>query len=368
MIKHCQKTCIMAYLTQSNWMQYQQQRFYVYGRMIHEFGSLNFDDSSSVTFGIGRTSQKHFTSVVTDIPYSICPKSAITIQVTIAKDVLGLDTSDDDEMPVSLGMYASKMDSDEYGLSLIRAFLKGAFHAQGSLQYDVDHNWTCVISLGSSDDAAVFLKQIQKHLPIPSHSVDTSTGTIEFIGTNAIDLVGWISGDTDPDYVKWANRYQGPLSGYHPCMIERACPEAILPRKAHASDVGYDLTLLRVHKRFTSTCTLYDTGVRICSMPPGMYAEIVPRSSLSKSGYMIANSIGIIDPSYKDNLYVALVKVDPDAPSLSLPFRGAQLIFRPQIHVAIHDIVDQDSPKTMLTARGTGGFGSTGGSTSVALA
>jgi dUTP pyrophosphatase len=88
----------------------------------------------------------------------------------------------------------------------------------------------------------------------------------------------------------------------------------------------------------------------------GLYAEIVPRSSLSKSGYMLANSIGIIDCSYKGNLYIALTKIDNTMPDLTLPFRCCQLIFREQIHVDLEEVTSFEEQ----TSRGSGGFGSTG--------
>lgn len=70
----------------------------------------------------------------------------------------------------------------------------------------------------------------------------------------------------------------------------------------------------------------------------------------------MANSVGIIDPSYNGNLLVALVKVDPEAPEVTFPFRCCQLIFRQQVHVNVNEV------DTMFdaTERGAGGFGSTG--------
>jgi len=82
--------------------------------------------------------------------------------------------------------------------------------------------------------------------------------------------------------------------------------------------------------------------------------EVVPRSSLSKTGWMLANSVGIIDPSYRGNIMVAVIKVDPNAQPLTLPFRGFQLVVRKQFHV---DMVNADELDE--TNRGHGGFGST---------
>ena len=140
-------------------------------------------------------------------------------------------------------------------------------------------------------------------------------------------------------------------------------PDAIVPCKARGSDVGYDLTVIKVAKVMRPGSTImYDSGIQV-RIPWGYYIEIVPRSSLSKSGWMLANTIGIIDPSYQGNLLVALVRVDPTAPEIELPFRGFQLIVRRQHHMKICDGNDNgnddNDDNDIVTTRGTGGFGST---------
>jgi deoxyuridine 5'-triphosphate nucleotidohydrolase len=140
------------------------------------------------------------------------------------------------------------------------------------------------------------------------------------------------------------------------CEIFCTDEKAIVPSKSKVSDAGYDLTIIKEHKRLNNKTVMYDTGVKI-KVPHGFYAEVVPRSSLSKSGYMLANSIGIIDASYRGNIYIALTKVNHDSPDIQLPFRCCQIIFRKQIHMEM-SVVNEDFAET---ARGSGGFGSTGG-------
>ena len=105
----------------------------------------------------------------------------------------------------------------------------------------------------------------------------------------------------------------------------------------------------------TNNTILYDTGIKI-SLDFGYYAEIAPRSSLSKSGYMLANSIGIIENTYTGNLFIALTKTDPNMPDLVLPFKCCQLIFKPQVFI---NLVESNIPFDSITIRGSGGFGST---------
>ena len=138
------------------------------------------------------------------------------------------------------------------------------------------------------------------------------------------------------------------------CQVIKTNPNAIIPQKTNSSDVGYDLTIIDIKKKVDDMTTLFDTGIKI-QLQYGYYAEIVARSSLSKSGYMVSNNIGIIDNSYRGNLFIALTKINPNAPDLQLPFRCCQLLIRKQYHVIMQEVLNSDDP----TSRQTGGFGST---------
>ena len=130
---------------------------------------------------------------------------------------------------------------------------------------------------------------------------------------------------------------------------------AIIPTKANFSDVGYDISILNVHKKINSKTTLYDTGICL-NIPVGYYVEIVPRSSIVKSGYMLSNSIGIIDCSYKGNLYVGLTKVCDDAIEIEYPFKCCQLIVRKQV---FPKFIEMKMEEMVESKRNKGGFGST---------
>lgn len=128
---------------------------------------------------------------------------------------------------------------------------------------------------------------------------------------------------------------------------------AVCPTKAHNSDIGYDLTAIDVYKQISKKITLFETGIAL-SPPDGYYMEIVPRSSMSKTGYMLANSVGTIDPEYTGTLKIALIKVDDDLPDIKLPFTRCQLVLRKAEHANIIKVEKLDK-----TVRGSGGFGST---------
>lgn len=136
--------------------------------------------------------------------------------------------------------------------------------------------------------------------------------------------------------------------------VKRVDENAIIPTRATQGSVGYDLTAIKLHKKVSDTTYLYDTGLQIAP-PQGYYTEIVPRSSLIKTGYMLANSVGIIDSDYRGNLLIALNKIDDDAPELELPFTKCQLIIRKEeVKFTFSEVDSLDN-----TERGDGGFGST---------
>ena len=135
------------------------------------------------------------------------------------------------------------------------------------------------------------------------------------------------------------------------CVVNHS--DAIFPTKAHPSDIGYDLTAISVFKKVSDSVTLFDTGLCVCP-PSGYYTEILPRSSISKTGYMLANSVGVIDPGFLGNLLIALIKVDKSAPDLELPFTRCQLVLR---KAEVSEMIEVKSLDD--TERGSGGFGST---------
>lgn len=204
-----------------------------------------------------------------------------------------------------------------------------------------------------------FYESIQEFVAIPSRKWNND---LEFRDTNAIDFLGKIYEQAgtcrvEREYKLYTSLLQPkpPICILPHCQVYKTSPDAILPSKNKTSDVGYDLSIIRKEKELLNNVVLYDTGIKI-RVKNGIYAEVVPRSSLSKSGYMLANSIGIIDPSYNGRILVALVKIDPTAPDLQLPFRCCQLIFRNQVHCEMIEVAEDFEQ----TARGEGGFGSTG--------
>lgn len=127
---------------------------------------------------------------------------------------------------------------------------------------------------------------------------------------------------------------------------------ALPPSKSSTSDSGIDLSIVKKLKQVNNV-EFYST--EICVEPPhGYYFDLVARSSMSKMGYIIANSVGIIDMSYRGPIIVALIKIDENVEPLKLPNKCVQLILRPWYNLNSVELCDGNETK-----RGSGGFGST---------
>ena len=130
---------------------------------------------------------------------------------------------------------------------------------------------------------------------------------------------------------------------------------AFIPTRAGSQEVGYDLTIINKIKDISSTTAMYDTCISV-KPPDGIYFEVVPRSSLSKTGYILTNSIGIIDPSYRGSIKLVLTKIDQSMPDIELPNKRFQLIPR----TFISNMFETEQVSELDdTSRGSGGFGST---------
>ena len=194
---------------------------------------------------------------------------------------------------------------------------------------------------------------------------------IEYKNSNMIDFLGQIytnSADIDELYIN-NSIYNFLNNDNRPVLkIYKADVGAIVPSKNNYSDAGLDLTIIREHKVLNTDTVLYDTGIKL-EIPNGYYVEIVPRSSISRSGYALANSIGIIDQGYTGNLYVALRKINNDCENLVLPYKCCQIIMKKQIYpkIIIEDLTEdltehlteERKDNILSTSRGSGGFGST---------
>jgi dUTP pyrophosphatase len=97
------------------------------------------------------------------------------------------------------------------------------------------------------------------------------------------------------------------------------------------------------------------TGISI-ALPAGFEAQVRPRSGLAaKYGITVANAPGTIDADYRGEVGVILVNLSREPFKLSRGMRIAQLVVARHARAVWREVLALDE-----TARGAGGFGSTG--------
>jgi dUTP pyrophosphatase len=100
---------------------------------------------------------------------------------------------------------------------------------------------------------------------------------------------------------------------------------------------------------------LAPTGVAV-AIPQGLAGLVLPRSGLAvRHGVGVVNSPGLIDSGYRGEVSVILVNHGAERVEFARGERIAQLLITPVPEVEMTEVEELDS-----TARGSGGFGSTG--------
>lgn len=248
------------------------------------------------------------------------------------------------------------------------SFIRGYFDTNGFVQKSL-FNPKCTVRTSDRELCKVF----QDMITVPC--VETDKG-LEYSGINIVEFLHLIY--KDADYAIYNHNYatyKSLLYCWQPSFQNdklfasqntfqysgegmvfkymKTLENAVAPQKVHITDTGYDLCIVKKVKE-ENGMVLYDTGIAV-QPPLGYYFELVGRSSISKTGYIVANSIGIIDASYTGSLKVALIKINKKAADIQLPARIVQLIPRQLIHLDAMEVNDLND-----TTRAEGGFGSSG--------
>ena len=128
------------------------------------------------------------------------------------------------------------------------------------------------------------------------------------------------------------------------------------PVRAHPDDAGLDLHAAEAAVLGPGERASVSTGIAV-AIPPGHAGLVLPRSGLAlRHGIALVNAPGLIDPGYRGELRVLLLNTDRrEAFEVSPGDRIAQLAL-------VRCEAAQPEPVDALdeTARGPGGFGSSG--------
>ncbi len=132
---------------------------------------------------------------------------------------------------------------------------------------------------------------------------------------------------------------------------------AVVPRYAHGprEDAGMDLFAGEAAVIRPGEWCAVRTGICV-ELPPGLEGQVRPRSGLAvRHGVTLLNSPGTIDPGYRGEVRVLLVNLGKQPYAVRAGDRVAQLV------VAGYAAVEWQLEETLEgSARGQGGFGSTG--------
>lgn len=128
-----------------------------------------------------------------------------------------------------------------------------------------------------------------------------------------------------------------------------------LPSPATAGSAGYDLASAEDGDLAPFERKLFRTGFSI-AVPEGYECQLRPRSGLAlRHGITLPNTPATIDSDYRGELMVALVNLGSETFRVTRGMRIAQMIVAPVERVSFRPVEVLPS-----TARGTGGFGSSG--------
>ncbi len=140
-------------------------------------------------------------------------------------------------------------------------------------------------------------------------------------------------------------------------LITRLDPDVPIPGYEHPGDAGADLVTTVDATLAPGERALLPTGIAI-ALPPGYAAFVHPRSGLAvRHGVALVNAPGTVDAGYRGEVRVSVINLDAARPvTFRRGDRIAQLVVQPVALARFHEVA-----RLPGSARGAGGFGSTGG-------
>ncbi len=147
------------------------------------------------------------------------------------------------------------------------------------------------------------------------------------------------------------------ISADHDRLLVRRVSDHELPLPTYATSgaAGLDLCSAGSHFLEPGERKLVGTGFAI-ALPPSCEGQIRPRSGLAaRHGITVLNAPGTVDADYRGEVKVLLVNLGSEPAEIAVGDRIAQLVVAPVSRLELVEV--ETLPQT---ARGAGGFGSTG--------
>jgi len=222
---------------------------------------------------------------------------------------------------------------------------RGIFDRFGSIDVrnKINSELNCYITIISDNN---IYKEIINNLnyEITYNSCNQKEIYIKIQNKNAFNFLNYIYDNSDARYRnnKLYSIYEDWIMfGYNICSIPilnilLTDKDSIKPYKNKASDMGYDLTIIKEKKRLNSKTIIYDTCMKI-QHDFGFYIKLIPNTSLIESGYILNN---IIEDNLNENetLKVILTKIDDKQTDIVLPFCCCKMILERKLYYNINFI------------------------------
>lgn len=139
--------------------------------------------------------------------------------------------------------------------------------------------------------------------------------------------------------------------------IERLRDQAQVPRYMSSGAAGLDLSACVDAPVVIAPGQRAAVGTGLAmAIPAGFEGQVRPRSGLAiRSGITVINAPGTIDSDYRGEVKVLLVNLGQEPVTIAPGTRIAQLVIAPVVQAQLAEVAELSR-----TARGEGGFGSTG--------
>ncbi|MEM6450315.1 MAG: dUTP diphosphatase [Cyanobacteria bacterium P01_D01_bin.105] len=140
-----------------------------------------------------------------------------------------------------------------------------------------------------------------------------------------------------------------------PMKVVRLHPDAQIPRYAHVDDSGMDLVAIAPQTIPPHQSALIPIGISI-EIPMGTEAQVRPRSGLALNhAVTVLNTPGTVDAGYRGEIKVILINHGQAPFQVEQGMKVAQMVIMPILRADIEVVSGLSA-----SARGEGGFGSTG--------
>ena len=134
--------------------------------------------------------------------------------------------------------------------------------------------------------------------------------------------------------------------------VKKLDENAVIPKYAKLGDAGLDLTATSIEH--ADNYIEYGTGLAL-EIPQGYVGLVFPRSSISKTGLSLSNSVGVIDSGYRGEIKFRFRLTNDQRVWYSVGERVGQIVIMPYPSI---NLVESD--ELQQSSRGEGGFGHTG--------